>query len=91
MPTDLLAREEARDKELVEDDGNCIICECRPLVSLCGRYVDGPLTDRLWDDVEMCPECVVVLNDVGCPGCGCPRGIYCRLCGGRPWWRRWLS
>lgn len=79
--TDLLTREEVRDDELLSDeDGSCIYCQCRPAVSFCGRYQEGPIGDEEWDDEEMCPECLHVLDSTGCPSCGCGDGECCQLC-----------
>ena len=57
-------------------DSACLHCGCRPDVSWCGAFDDGPfLPDD--DESPTCPECI----EVGvCPGCGCREGECCDLC-----------
>lgn len=85
MSTDLLARPETRTEEIV-DDALCIFCHCRPLVSYCGVYAEGPIDDDGWGDDEVCPDCLQVWETTGCPGCGCVRDARCRVCRPR-WWQ----
>lgn len=53
-----------------EDDFDqvCIYCLCRPDVSLCGAYDDGPYLPEDFDAVPDCADCVAVGT---CPNCGC--------------------
>lgn len=92
MALDLLSRPEVRVAEHTSsDEENCLVCQCRPKLGLCGRYLLLPVVDGDWDPEDMCPECVRV-NGMGCPGCGCRGRASCRRRepGWRPWWRRWL-
>ncbi len=77
---DLQTREEVRDEQATEDEADCIFCECRPSVSYCGRYMEGPIDIGLWDDGEVCPDCLQVWESTGCPGCGCVAGRRCQRC-----------
>lgn len=70
---------------------DCIVCECRPNVSYCGAYQEGPIDNSTWHDEEICPGCLQVEESSGCPGCGCHTDERCQRCDMRPWWRRWFS
>lgn len=63
----------------VEDDLEHIACDCRPLITLCGAYDDSPWSEQ-WDEAACCSECVRVLYEVGCPGCGCRIYEGCQKC-----------
>lgn len=56
-----------------------IACDCRPLVTLCGAYDDSPWSEQ-WNEAACCKECVRVLYEVGCPGCGCRVYEGCQKC-----------
>ena len=64
-----------------DEDGECIFCGCRPDVSYCGRYVEGPLTHVIdVDDDGVCAGCLTVEDATGCPNCGCRPDNLCKLC-----------
>ncbi len=91
MVLDLLTRPEVCDDgEVADAEGvTCIYCPCRPDVSYCGAYDDGPGEPLLVGD-DTCVDCYEVYVSTGCPCCGCVRDANCRQCGPR-WWRRWWS
>ncbi len=57
-------------------DAACIHCPCRPDISWCGAFDDGPFLPEE-DESPTCAECI----EVGiCPGCGCRENECCDLC-----------
>ncbi len=89
MASDLLTHPEiAVPPTPVDDDRDCIVCRCRPLVSYCGRgLLVGSVDDDPWSPDEVCRECFAIWATTGCPGCGCVRAACCRRCQ-PPWWIR---
>lgn len=64
------------------DDLTCIICDCRPHLTLCGRYDPSrPSPDPVSPDDEICRDCHEIwLQDLPCPNCGCRNSDWCDLC-----------
>lgn len=62
------------------EDGDHIVCPCRPRITFCGAYEPGPVSSDPWEDDEICPQCLHVVVDLGCPGCGCAWNQTCTKC-----------
>ncbi len=96
MPPDLLRRPTAAvappPVDDAGEDADCIFCRCRPVVSYCGVYDDGPGVPLTIDD-DTCKDCYELWSTTGCPGCGCVRDGICGKCAPprSPWWIRMWS
>lgn len=64
-----------------EDDPDCIVCDCRPHLTFCGRYDPSDPKDLEILREDSCPGCYEIWEqDLPCPNCGCRIGDKCQLC-----------
>lgn len=59
------------------DERDCVVC-CRPCVTFCGRYDEGPITGNVFEDDpdNLCRDCL----DGHCMVCGCGVFDMCKTC-----------